>query len=165
METKEQIRKKRELKFERVLLYAEWEERCVEEAHWSWEQWLKIRKLRKTQEKSRTVITYKEDFVTTSFGAKIIKHKYCNEGFNDYIQRLEKEFYILNEFNTVELLYAYLHRDRSINSVKKYLSESYRYVLNTREHIDRKNRKTRARIKHSGKKDRNNGRKNPTNRK
>lgn len=172
METKEQIkiRKNRELKLEKVLLYNEWEERCPEERHMTWEQWLKIRKLRKQSEKSNKV-HYKIEYEivkTTSFGVKVIKPYWqSDEDFNNYIFRLEKEHYALINCNTEELLYAYLHRNRCYASgvffpyPQKYLSESFKYILNTREHIPRKGIKRLYR----GKKDRNNGRKNPTNKK
>jgi hypothetical protein len=43
--------------------------------------------------------------------------------------------------------------------------ETFKYVLDGREHLPRPKKKTsKERVKHQGKKDKRNGRKNPTNR-
>lgn len=175
METKEQIKKRktRELKFERVLLYAEWEERGPEEQYINWQQWLKIRKLRKDLEDSKQlkskstlqvpILTYTISGTTI----KIRKHYYSTDDFTKYCERIEKEFKILNQYDTKVLLLSYKFRNRSCweSTIQfennSFLCETFKYVLDTREHIPMRKMK----IIHVGKKDKNNGRKNPTNRK
>ena len=167
METREQmkIRKNRELKLEKILLYAEWEERCSEEKHLTWEQWLRLRKLREELKPKPKPIIYK-DLKEYNLYGNVIVQSICqsDEDFIETYQRLEKEYNILNSYDTRTLLWAYLKRNRrycdSINFEGNILlSLSFKYVLNNREHIVKKKLKKQ----HGGKKDKKHGRKNPTN--
>ena len=164
----EEIRKSRELKLERIILYSKWRNRPVEEKHLDWEHWMLLRKLRRESEKPKKEKTqsYNHDdvYIITSFNEKVHKPYWMElKSFEDYILRLNREFIELDKYDTWTLLYNYKFRFRPTSYIDydgvEYLVDSVKYVLDTREHITIKKKK---RI-HMGKKDKKHGRKNPTN--
>jgi hypothetical protein len=173
-------RKEREKKLERVSLYWEWEEREPCEAHFSWEQWQKLRQLRKQNHKTKIKNTYVPEnpqfSAMTAFGVLIKRYNdhLTQEEFDKYIWRLNCEYQILNKHSTKELLYYYKMRwnhfcfpycNDTCIKFSKFMIETFKYVLDGREHLPRPKKKTsKERVKYQGKKDKRNGRKNPTNR-
>jgi len=175
-QTSEEVRKLRELKLERILLYTKWKNRPPEELHYDWKQWMLLRKLRRENQKpelntnTSNFEEHEDDYIITSFDVKINQSYLSNQEFVEYVDRVEREFRELQKIDTWTLLRNYKNRyhnyewdeydSLSIDDVK-YLQSSVKYVLNTREHITTKKDK----IKLSGKKDKKHGRKNPTKRK
>ena len=170
-------RREREKKLERVSLYWEWEEREPGEAHINWEQWQKLRVLRKEILKKRKIYKDTEPVKPqfsgmTSFGVLIEKYNNSyssQEEFDKYICRLNCEYQNLNKHSTRELLDYYRNRWSYYNwrfNGEDFLPQSFKYVLDNREHVPRKSKKktVKERLKHQGKKDKRVGRKNPTNR-
>ncbi|MCK9477722.1 MAG: hypothetical protein M0R46_17550 [Candidatus Muirbacterium halophilum] len=51
-------RKEREKKLERIFVYHDWDERSPSELHLNWEQWLRLRELRKEKEESKSKNKY-----------------------------------------------------------------------------------------------------------
>jgi len=177
----QELRELRELKLERILLYSKWEKRPPEEKHLDWKHWMLLRKLRKETENYRYYKNKSDDlsydnseYVYTFFGAKIEKVWWkSNEEFDNYITRLNREYVKLQKYDTKPLLYKYMNKYNNNYSMcvceyyseillegECYLTESFKYVLDTREHIERKKKKKNF----QGKKDKKHGRKNPTKR-
>lgn len=160
-------RLEREKKLERVSLYFIWLDRSQEELYITWEQWLKLRQLRKSKEKLQ-VLKHKQlenNYVLykTSFGMTIKRNKHDDvKKIDSYLNQLEIENYELQKFDTTSLFYTYInrnrhHRDQIWLDGKYYQCESIKFVLDTREHIPRSKDKKIL----NGKKDKKNGRKNP----
>ena len=152
-------------KLEHIALYYEWEERCVEELHWTWEEWIKVRQLRKNSEKRRQVFSSPttQDYLYTIYNKKIYRpYGFSDEKHKEYITTLNQEYFDLNKYSTDILLLHYKTRNRHYANTltfegKYYHSESFKAVLNKREHIQWKNNKPVL----SGKKDKKHGRLNP----
>lgn len=168
METKSEkekrlVREAREKKLERVFVYHDYLDMLKLYAGLTWEQFLKIRKLRKENDKKLSANkTVPEIYLYTSYGIQIKKPSYINDiDFKEYIKRLNYEYYELQKFDTTILLFTYKNRHRWYYSIidfdgREYLCESFKHVLDTREHITIGKKK----IIIPGKKDRNHGRKN-----
>jgi len=173
--TIEQITKSRELKLERIFLLEEFEN-CEESYFMSYEQWLRIRKLRKDKDKKKYHI--KKDIPTIKTFSFCKTEMYIPSYVNEekYIKRVQEEYEELRKFESVILWISYRNRhnrnyyyyeycdsDEIHFESKNYLAISFKCVLDEREHIERNHLKGKK--YYTGKKDRNNGRKNPTNRK
>lgn len=157
----------REQKLEMVVDYFRWEDRGHAEKHITWEQWCHIKFLRKENIEKQEVKNKKfidsNNFLLTSFGIKININN-TKEKTKKYIQKLDKQYYELQKYDTKTLLNTYKYRSRTcyndydiLFNGKYYYLESFKFVLNTREHIEL-NKKIKKQLR--GKKDRKHGRKN-----
>ena len=176
--TIEQKRILLEKKIERIFLEEQFEE-SEDSFFMSYEQWLRIRKLRKYEEDKKIPQKDRPTIKTFSF-CKTEIYAPSNIDEDKYIKRIQEEYEELKKYQTFDLLKDYRSRHRHTyyyycnfyNSCesyeihfegKNYLEISFKCVLDEREHIER--RKDKVKIKNVGKKDKKHGRKNPTNRK
>ena len=177
MNIQEQKQEDRRIKLERIILLQEEYEESIESKYMTFIEYTMVKKFREEKEKKKpSKQVYENYYKTIIFRNKNINiSKYStDEDIKNYLDRLEKEFDILNKYDTFTLLNKYRKRFRyhySFDTIlfegKDYLTQSFKFVLDEREHIPirKKDRDKLLRVKYQGKKDKNNGRKNPTNRK